>query len=178
MLIRSEKGLATEREVAIDQRVQEEEFEKENTLKILGDVMVSMAFITEEQKNIILVDQNRSVGVPDSEVKEPDIQVIISPDKMMAGIKIDKKYLPEALFPDIKILLKSHGITNGIYSDALLQSQLNLGNLNFAAARSDFSSKLITAKKCIFHLETNLTERGEKRKGRSEEHTSELQSHY
>ena len=162
----TEKGLATEREVAIAQRVQEEEFEKENTLKILGDVMVSMAFITEEQKNIILVDQNRSLsGATDSEVKEPDIQVIISPDKMMAEIKIDKKHGSETTLPDIKNLLKHHGITNGIYSDALLQSQLNQRNLNFPAARSDFSSKLITAKKFIFHLETNLTERGEKRKG-------------
>lgn len=162
----TEKGLATEREVAIAQRVQEEEFEKKNTLKVLGDVMVSMAFITEEQKNIILMDQNRSVGTAtESEVKEPNIQVIISPDKMMAGIKIGTNYLSETTVPDIKNLLKSHGITNGIYSDALLQSQLNLGNLNFAVARSDFSSKLITAKKFIFHLETNLTERGEKRKG-------------
>ena len=162
----TEKGLATEREVAIAQRVQEEEFEKENTLKILGDVMVSMAFITEEQKNIILMDQNRSVGTAiESEIKEPGIQVIISPDKMMAGIKIDTKYLSETTVPDIKTLLKSHGITNGIYSDALLQSQLNLGNLNFPVARSDFSSKLITAKNFIFHLETNLTDRGEKRKG-------------
>jgi len=73
--------------------------------------------------------------------------------------------LSETTVPDIKILLIHHGITNGIYSDALLQSQLNHGNLNFPAARSDFSSKLITAKKFIFHLETNLTERGEKRKG-------------
>jgi uncharacterized protein len=160
----TEKGLATEREVVRAQKVQEEEFEKENTLKILGDVMVSMAFITEEQKNIILVDQNR-VDTTDSEEKDPGIQVIISPDKMMASIKIDPKFLSQISVSDIKTLLKSHEIKKGTYSDALLQSQLDIGNLNFVVARSDFSSKLLTAKKFIFHLETNLTERGEKRKG-------------
>ncbi len=157
----TEKGLASKREVAIAQRVQEEEFEKENRLKILGDVMVTMGFITEEQKAIILKDQIKSEEPTDSKEtgsKEPSgLEVIISPDKITAWVKINRHFLSQTTVPRLKSVLIAHGITNGIYPDALLQGQLNRGNLEFTAARSDVSSKLI--------METNLTEGGEKRKG-------------
>ncbi|MCP4721370.1 MAG: DUF342 domain-containing protein, partial [Desulfobacteraceae bacterium] len=161
----TEIGLASEREVIIAQRVQEEEFEKENRLKILGDIMVTMEFITKEQKDIILKDQDRSGNITDSEKKNSPVEVMISPDKMVARVKINKNFLSQTTVSQLKTDLKSHGITNGIYPDALLQGQLNLGNLEFPAARSDFSSKLAKAKNLVFHLKTSLTEKGEKRKG-------------
>jgi len=166
----TEKGLASEREIMMAQKVQEEEFEKKNRLKILGDIMVEMEFITEEQKNIILQDQNISKGITDKgdkilKEKESAIEVTISPDKMVARVKIDKKFLPRITAFKIKDQLKLHGITHDVYPDELLQSQLNMGNLEFAAARADYSSKLAEAKNIIFHLKTNLTEQGEKRKG-------------
>jgi len=98
----TEKGLASEREVMIAQRAQEEEFKKENTLKLLGDIMVTMAFITEEQKNIILKDQNRSNKDLDNKEKDLPIEVIISPDKMIARVKIDKNALPPNYCATIK----------------------------------------------------------------------------
>lgn len=162
----TEKGLASKREVAIAQRVQEEEFEKENKLKILGDVMVTMGFITEEQKAIILKDQIRSGGPSDSKEKgskekgskePPGLEVVISPDKITAWVKINRHFLSQATVPRLKSILIAHGITNGIYPDALLQGQLDRGNLEFTVARSDVSPKLI--------METNLREGGEKRKG-------------
>ncbi len=160
----TEKGLASEREVMIAQKAQEEEFEKKNQLKILCDIMVTMKLITREQKDIVLKDQNRS---QDTEAGENNsvVEVIISPDKMMARVKINKNFLSQTTVSQLKADLKSHGITNGVYPDALLQGQLNLGNLEFPVARSDFSSKLIKAKKIVFHLETSLTKLGEKRKG-------------
>ena len=163
----TEKGLASEREVAIAQRVQEEEFEKENRLKILGDVMVAMGFITAEQKNIILKHQSMSVDKDTIDSKEPDsgLEIIIGPDKMTASIKIDRRYLPQTTLHLLKAALSAQGITNGIYSDALLQSQLNMGNLEFPAAGSDLSSKRMKAKNLECYMETKLTERGEKRKG-------------
>ncbi len=84
---------------------------------------------------------------------------------MVAKVKINEKFLSQTTVSQLKADLKSHGITHGVYPDALLQGQLNLGNLEFPAARSDFSSKLIKAKKIVFHLETSLTKQGEKRKG-------------
>jgi hypothetical protein len=165
----TEKGLASEREVAIAQKVQEEEFEKENRLKILGDVMVTMGFITEEQKAIILKDQIRSREPTDSKKTDskepPGLEVIISPDKIMAWVKINRHFLSQVTVPRLKSVLIAHGITNGIYPDALLQGQLDRGNLEFMAARSDVSLKLMKAKNLKFYLETNLTEGGEKRKG-------------
>ena len=162
----TEKGLASEREVAIAQRVQEEEFEKENRLKILGDVMVTMGFITEEQKAIILKDQIRSREPTTKETKSketkskepPGLEVIISPDKITAWAKINRHFLSQATVPRLKSILIAHGITNGIYPDALLQGQLKRGNLEFTAARSDVSSKLMKAKNLKFYMETNLTE--------------------
>ena len=163
-----------EREVTIAQRVQEEEFEKENRLKILGDIMVTMGFITQDQKTTILKDQRRSndkgKDTTESEKTDSGLEVIVSPDKMTARVKTHKPdlpqtSLPQTIVPQLKAVLAAHGITNGIYSDALLQGQLNKGNLEFPAARSDVSSKLMQAMNLEFYLETNLTERGEKKKG-------------
>lgn len=161
----TEKGLASDREVIIAQKVQEEEFEKENNLKRLADVMVSMGFISKEQKDIILKEQNSSGDTKPFKENESGIEVIISPDKMVARVKINKSVLSKTTVSQIKAILTSHGITNGIYSDPLLQGHLTMGILEFPAARSDVSSKLKTAKKIVFCMENNLSERGEKRKG-------------
>jgi hypothetical protein len=160
-----EKGLASEREVTIAQRVQEEEFEKENRLKILGDVMVTMGFITEEQKNIILKDQTKSKDTHNSRQTDSGLEVIISPDEMTAWVKIDRHFLSQTTVPQLKAVLNAQGITNGIYPDALLQSQLNAGNLEIPSARPEGSSKLMDPENLEFYLADNLTERGEKRKG-------------
>jgi uncharacterized protein len=160
-----EKGLASEREVTIAQRVQEEEFEKENSLKILGDVMVTLGFITDQQKKIILRDQIKSEDTPNSKETDSGLEVIISPDEMTAWVKIDQHFLSQTTVPKLKAVLNAHGISHGIYPDPLLQGHLNAGNLEIPAARSEGSSKLMDPKNLEFYLENNLTEKGEKRKG-------------
>ncbi|MBU4131705.1 MAG: FapA family protein, partial [Proteobacteria bacterium] len=161
----TEKGLASEQQVIFAQSVQEEEFEKKNTLKILGDIMVTLSFITEEQKNIVLEEQNRfrdNIGFGE---KESAIEVILSPDNKTAKVRIDKKFLPETAVDQLKTALKALGITNGIYPDALLQCQLSQGNIEFYAAKSDAFPEQIPPRNLDFHLGTNLTKQGEKRKG-------------
>jgi len=159
-----EKGLASEREIFIAQKVQEEEFEKKDSIKILGDIMVSMAFITEEQKNIILVEQGRSHESQSSN-EEDQILVIPSIDNMEARVKIHKDFLPLTTISKVKTALKSFGVTHGIYPDALLQGFLDMGNLEFIAARPDYFSDLKKNRNVVYHLETNGTEQGEKKKG-------------
>ena len=161
----TEKGLASEEQVIFAQTIQEEEFEKKNTLKILGDIMVSLSFITEEQKNIVLEAQNRLSNTIGTGGKESAIEVILSPDNKTAKVKIDKKFLPETAVAQLKTALTAFGITNGIYPDALLQCQLSQGNIEFYAARSGAYPEQISPRNLVFHLETNLTKQGEKRKG-------------
>lgn len=159
-----EKGLASEREVFIAQKIQEEEFEKKDSIKILGDIMVSMAFITEEQKNIILMEQGRP-HESDSLNEKDQIQVIPSTDKMEARVKIHKDFLPLTTISKVKTALKAHGVVHGVYPDALLQGFLDMGNLEFIAARPDYFSDLQKARDVVYHLETNVMYQGEKKKG-------------
>ena len=161
----TEKGLASEREVAIAQRAQEEEFEKENRIKLVGDIMVTMAFITEEQKNSILEDQNRIQDMAASKEKDSVVEVMISPDKMTARVKINKCDLPQTSLAQLKAVLATHGITHGIYSDALLQGQLNMGTREFFAAGSDVLSKPMHAKSLDVYGKGGPGEQEEKRKG-------------
>ncbi len=160
-----EKGLASDREVTIAQKAQEEEFEKQNNLKILADVMVSMAFISEEQKNIILNEQKSSIDTHHLKENESGIEVIISPDRMAARVKINKSVVSKTTVFQIKAILNAQGITNGIFPDPLLQGHLSMGILEFPAARADIFSKLKRAKNIVFCMETDLSDRGEKRKG-------------
>lgn len=164
-----EKGLASEGEVATAQNVQENEFKKNLTVKILGDIMVSMDFITPEQKDIVLEEQGR-----ESQGETiPPFEIIITRDKMAARVKINKKSTSQISIEDIKQSLKDLGVTRGIYPDTLLQGQLNRiktldpdrESLEFQAAKSDNSSRLLTACQMIYHTETQVTSQGEKRKG-------------
>ena len=159
-----EKGLASERKIFIAQKIQEEEFEKKNSIKFLGDIMVDMTFITEEEKNIILVELGRPNDT-DSMETEYQIQVITSPDHMEARVKINKKFLPLTTIAKLKTALKSHGITHGIYPDSLFQGLLDMGTLEFIAARPDFSPALLKARKVVYHFETNSKKGSEKKKG-------------
>lgn len=158
-----EKGLASQREVKKAKQVQEEEFKSDKTINILGDIMVSMSFITEEQKNIILEEQGRSDEI--SNRKDLILAVSVSKDAMIAWIQIENPENQEVLLDQVKATISREGIIQGIYPDALIQAHLDAGMTTFPVARNDGSQALRSVKKLTTFFDEDLTERGEKRKG-------------
>ena len=159
-----EKKMASQRDVAIAQKVQEETFEASQPIKYLGDIMVDMGMLTLAQKQIVLKELNRF------RQKEPEripshIQVTISPDKTAANIIIAEQ---DTSFPSLETLkqaIASAGITHGIYPDAILQGHLESKDLRFTAAKTDFSAALIQLTQAACFLDTAGTDTGQKRKG-------------
>ena len=159
-----EKGLASEGEIAEARQIQEEEFEQNQSIKILGDIMVSLEFITRDQKAIILAEQGRA---EESREKSGDkiTGIEVSRDEMTAWIHLDPKQISQISLDDIKSRLKSEGITHGIYPDAILQCHLDVELTQFPVARNDNSQAMRKARHLTSTLDTGLTDRGEKRKG-------------
>ena len=54
-----EKGLATIEEINLAKQKQKHEFEKVKKIMLLGDVLVKQGIISNEQKDLILIEQNR-----------------------------------------------------------------------------------------------------------------------
>jgi len=158
-----EKNMASEREVKIAQKVQEEAFEEEKKIRILGDIMVELNYLTENQKNLILKEQERIEKI-DEIAPEPVIRVRISPDQMEALIQIKKKKKSIHL-QDVKQALESSGIRYGVYPDAILQCNLDMENTEFIAAKQDFSLELIKAKRAFYHFDTSRIDTEIKKKG-------------
>jgi len=158
-----EKNLASEREVKIAQKIQEEAFEDKKKIRILGDIMVELNYLTESQKNLILKEQERLEHKDDIE-PEPVIHVRISPDQMEALIQIKKKKNPVCL-QDIKQALEKRGIRYGVYPDAILQCNLDIGNTEFIAAKQDFSLELIKTRKAFYHFDTSRIDTEIKKRG-------------
>ena len=159
-----EKKIASEREVKIAQKIQEESFEEEKKIHILGDIMVELNYLTEKQKNIVLKEQERIKGI-DKNVIDSAIHVSISQDQMEARINI-KKDVELTSLQDIKQALKTKGIKFGIYPDAILQCNLDMKNNTFIAAKQDFSLELIKAKKAFYHFDTSKIDTEAKKKVR------------
>lgn len=159
-----EKKLATQLDVAIAGKAQEEAFEAGHSLKHLGDIMVDMGMLTQAEKQMVLLEQNR-LQHNDRESFSSHIQVQISQDKTEASVIIAKEDMAATSLEALKQALASSGITHGIYPDPLLQTHLAIQDLQFIAAKTDFSTDLLqhTQAKCF--LETELTDSGEKRKG-------------
>lgn len=159
-----EKKLATQLDVAIAAKAQEEAFEAGRSLKHLGDIMVDMGMLTCAEKQMVLMEQNR-LQQNDRESFSSHIQVQISQDKTEASVVIAKEDIAATSLSALKQALSSSGITHGIYPDALLQTHLATEDLAFVAAKTDFSKDLIQHSRAKCFLETELTDTGEKRKG-------------
>jgi len=159
-----EKGLVSERETKIAQKVQEEEFEKENKIRTLGDIMVESNYLTEEQKNLVLKEQERIEG-DDKVATDSVIQISISQDQMEATIKIKKKNIDQISLQEIKQALETRGIRYGIYPDAVLQCNIDMQNSEFIAARQDFSLELIKNRKASYHFNTDKIDTKAKKNG-------------
>ncbi len=158
-----EKGFATDSQIRIAQRAQEEAFEKENRIQALGDFMVRFKFMSEEQKNIVLKEQQRLEGIIQTE-ENTDLTVSISKDKMEAAVKINKN-IEKLSFQDIHHALRSRGIKFGIYPDAILQGNLDMKNSEFIAATQAFSLDLIKNRKVSYSFNTGKIDAQEKRMG-------------
>ncbi len=157
-----EKGLATEIEVKEAQDIQEKAFEREQHIQVLGNIMVGLKFITEDQKNMVLKEQNRIIK--DSSEKTPVLRVNISEDQMEAIIHIDEESEPPTL-AEIKTALAQKGIKYGIYPDAILQCNLDIDNKEFVAAKQDFSMELIKSRRASYLFDTSKIDTVEKKKG-------------
>jgi len=155
-----EKGLASEQEVHQAKKIQEKTFEKKQSVKILGDIMVSLGFITLEQKNIILEEQGRTQEIS---AKEHSCSLTVGRDAMAAWIEIDIENGPVPDLCEIKSLLPANKIIKGIYPDSLLQCSLDHRLSRFPVARTDYSGDLRDARnlKTDFHRDASE----EKRKG-------------
>ena len=158
-----EKKLASEREIKIAQRVQEEAFEKKNRIRILGDIMVELNFLTQDQKNLVLKEQERFDLVAGDVPKGP-VEIFISDDRMEAVASIDKPTGAVHL-SDVKHALVKKGVQYGVYPDAVLQCNLDMGNTRFIAARQDFSIEMVKQKKATYHFDTTAIDTEEKKKG-------------
>ncbi|MFH2091409.1 MAG: FapA family protein [Pseudomonadota bacterium] len=158
-----EKGLASKHDVTIAEHIQQEAYEKESRIQLLGDIMVQLKLITDEQKNLILMEQER---LDDNQTLELNsgIHVSISPDQMEAVIQI-KNYTQTIGLNQIKTALKTKGVCNGIYPDALLQCNLDVKNTTFIAARQDYAIDLIKERKAAYHFNTNAIDTEQKNMG-------------
>ncbi len=158
-----EKGFATDAQIRTAQKAQEEAFEKENRIQILGDFMVQLNIMTEEQKNLVLKEQKRIDGISQPE-KEAVLTVSISKDRREAVIKINRD-IEKLTFRDIQRALQIRGIKFGIDPDAVLQCNLDMKNTEFVAARQDFSLELIKNKKTSYYFDISQVDKQEKRMG-------------
>ncbi len=167
-----EKKLASRRDVSVAQKIQEDAFEEENKIRILGDIMVELNQITEDEKKQLLDEQKR-LGSQEKRELDTGIRVLISPDQMEAKIEIvpDKQKIT---LEDLKTALEKKGVLYGVYPDAILQCHLDMGNTSFIAARQDYSTALIKEKKVEYHFDITCIDTEKKDKGATlaEQHLS------
>lgn len=158
-----EKQLASERKVKIAQKVQEEAFEKNNEIRILGDIMVELTFLTETQKNDVLSEQKR-LSSKSSGLADANFEIEVSGDKLEAWVKILEN-AEQITVADIKKTLEAKSISHGIFSDAILQCNLDMGNTRFLCAAQDYSVELVKMKKTIYHFDRYTNTNEDLRKG-------------
>jgi hypothetical protein len=125
--------------------------------------MVELNYLTEEQNNLILDEQNR-LKVKHKPHTHPGIRVSISPDRMEATLFI-KDHSPKITIKEIKQALETTGVEYGIYPDALLQCNLDMKNTEFPVARQDFSLELIKSRRAVYHFDTGPGGAEVKKKG-------------
>ncbi|MCF6249445.1 MAG: FapA family protein, partial [Desulfobacula sp.] len=158
-----EKKIASMREIRIAQKVQEDEFDNKSELRILGDIMVELTFLTEDQKNQILKEQEAIGPIPVNGI-DKKVHIFISSDRMEAVVEI-KKDVKNLSLTEIKEALKAKGILYGIYPDTILQCNLDIGNNKFTAARQGLVPELIKQKKTVYHFDIQKIDKEQKIKG-------------
>nr|NJM02250.1 DUF342 domain-containing protein [Desulfobacula sp.] len=156
-----EKGFATGPQVWIAQKAQEKAFERESSIRSLADFMVQLNFMTEDQKNTVLKEQQRLGSVSGPEAGQ-DFSVRISRDRMEAVVKIHKG-IENLSAGDIRRALEDRGVRFGIYPDSILQCHLDIKNTEFTAASQDFSVELIKDRKASYSFNPGRVDTREKK---------------
>ncbi|MCK5312948.1 MAG: DUF342 domain-containing protein [Desulfobacteraceae bacterium] len=135
------KQFATFEEINLAKKKQKKEFETAKQIIILGDILVSQGIISDEQKEIILVEQKRiEQKEKDSSSTLPRVFIAISDDNMEAHALIDKeeKNNKKITLFQIKSKLKHNKIKYGIFSDSLIQCYIDKNYTFFPVARGIF----------------------------------------
>ncbi len=158
-----EKGFSSKREVKIAQKVQADEFEKKKKIRILGDIMVGLDYLTKEQRNLILKEQER-IEKSGGFATDSGVHVSIRQDQMEAAVKISKDK-ENVCLQDIKNALEARKIQYGIYPDAILQCNLDLGNHEFVAAKQGGDSDGLTNRNVLYHFDTGKRDTEALKKG-------------
>ncbi len=158
-----EKKLATKEQISLARKEQEQSFATEKKLKGLGDVMVGLGFITQNQKNQIMDELRRQEAFCPT-TSPAGIEVHISEDRMEAVVILDPDIKGIGV-QDIRSALEARGIRFGIYPDAILQGHLDMKNHEFIGARQDFTVELIKNRKAAYYFSTDKVDGEEKKKG-------------
>lgn len=158
-----EKGFVSVREVKIAQKIQEEEFEKDHKIRIIGQIMVELDLLTEDQMILVLKEQERLDADETGAVGAP-IQIRISQDQMEARVEL-KENAWNIDLENIKKALHDRGIRHGLYPDAILQCNLDMKNTKFLVAKQDFSLELLKSRKAVYHFDTARMDSEIKKKG-------------
>lgn len=145
-----EKGFSSKQQVYEAQTIQEEEFEKERRLRTLGDIMVSLKFISEGQKNLILEEQSHLNQKNSSDVT-PNINVLVNKDRTEAKIQVKK--IDTICLDDIKNELKTHKIKSGVFPDPVLQCNIDMKNSEFIIARQGVPCELQQNSKAKYYFD-------------------------
>lgn len=158
-----EKKIASKKDVVVAQKIQEDEFEKDNNIRILGDIMVELNLISEDQKDLVLKEQQRLDSSQNREV-ESGLRMSISRDQMEAKINI-KKNASIVTLSDIKALITDHKIKYGVYPDPVLQCHLDERRSSFIVARQNYSFERIKDLKTDYQFNTGMIDTEPKDKG-------------
>lgn len=158
-----EKGFATEKETEIAQKKQEKEFEKENKIRFLGDIMIELGFLTPEQNQSLLKEQHRS-DEKTKKYSDQKFSLEISSDRTEAFVAIRKKS-EEITIGEIKKALSAEKIKNGVYPDSLIQCHLDFKNEKFLVAKQNLSLSIFKNGNVTYFFETDKISTVLKKKG-------------
>lgn len=132
-----EKGYASANDVEDAVKAQRSEFETMGSISLLGDIMVSRKTLTEQQKILILAQQER-LDKKDLLDALP-LEIIISDDAMKVWVRIDWK---TEHTPQLKLIqreLRKEGIKNGIFRDSVIQCHLDRKDIFFEVAGGTYA---------------------------------------
>ncbi|MCK5100768.1 MAG: hypothetical protein KAR45_21845, partial [Desulfobacteraceae bacterium] len=126
-----DKKFATMAEIILAKQKQKNEFEKVRKIILLGDILVKQGIISNEQKDLILieqkrVEQNRNKEKAGSSSSLPRVFIAISDDNMEALALVDKRKNNQTItLGEIKNKLKQEKIEYGILPDSLIQCYID-----------------------------------------------------
>ncbi len=150
----------------IQKACKEQKYQKSGRRKITGldQILVDMKLITQEQRNLVLVQQKtmamkRKKAMAQKE-EAPTIEIAVLHQEMAASVLMSPKALsqlsPEQTGPihsvlqQIKQQAADQNITRGIYWDSLLFCHLQNRSAHFLLAAQDFSPELIRLRQADF----------------------------